>query len=570
MSKSYYVDKTTSTPADSLLAFGLAILLTGVAGETDTGLKIIDAGDSYQLDMKQPITDEWVTGVRFFPLYRGLNTAKKKANLPEPLCEDYVAHQQRNQDYFKAREKIKDEDQLREGGFRPPVRNWAAWAVINQMSAVNTYNKLAELWYTHKDCFPDLLAIILNLFHTRPNPFDDAEMAWKALAKSHSIEGKSEVPQLQVINPGMGKGGNRSKATGLSIGGLKGFWVPEYLKFAGLFQAGVPRTVSGEKDRKTYVLRPKELKWDTHLNVFLKFQDALFAASPVKMDILATLHYCQVFLEQWKVGQESTRFRRFGRGNPGNHVAALDTIFYKYLGSAHATMNLSTLVLPEWLGFTVETREQADQFLGILEEHRGVVRNLIENHGDEYELLRRYRDFLSARDLRAFFRFTRGYAKYVMSHLTAGGQYPPRRFTTSNLEVLIMAHEKKYQPILQNQGFLGIAEAIRRSTVSPQYQKSQKKDTLYDIRYGLGDKLLRHAQYNDQFIQELSRFMHDYNRENARKSETRGQQFRKNITTKNIDAILGLIDEFGAPTVANLLVAYGYARDPRSTTSNDE
>lgn len=127
-----------------------------------------------------------------------------------------------------------------------------------------------------------------------------------------------------------------------------------------------------------------------------------------------------------------------------------------------------------------------------------------------------------------------------------------------------MAHNRHLSPILEDPGFRRIAEAIRRSTVSLQYQKSHGGDLLYEIRYGLGDKLLRHAQYADEFAAELSRFIQSYNEENARKAETRKQQRRTNITIDDLAAVVRLIDEYGAPTVANLLVAFGYARDPHT------
>lgn len=569
MSEFYFVEKITGTPADTLLAFGLAELLVRIAGENDTGLKIIDAGDCYRLELTRPLESLWIENAVFFPLFRGLDTAKKAPNLPPAHRVDYVEHQRRNQEYFNAREKLKDDEALKEQGFRPPVADWPAWAVINQMSAVDTYNKLAEIWYAHKDCFPELLTIILGLYQERPNLFAEAESTWKKLAARHKFF-NSQMAQLQVVNPGMGKGGNRSKASGLSIGGLKGFWVPEYLKFAGLFQAAIPRIVKGEKDRKTYVLRPKELRWDTHLRVFPKFRETLFATSAIQMDIMATLHYCRVFLEQWKAGQDSGRFR-FG-GNPGDHVNSLDTIFYKYLGSAYATLNLSTLVLPEWLNYTVETNEQADQFLSLVTEHQGVTRNLNEKHGDEYSLLQKYRDFLSARDLRFFFEFTRGYARYVMSQLNAGGAYPPRQFSTPNLEVLIMAHNKDLKPILENEGFLKIASAIRSSTVTPQYFKAKGQPGPYEIRYGLGSKLLRGASYPGKFTQALSKFIQAYMRENAQINE----RFKGNppvrrplVRASDIEAIVGLIDEYDSETIANLLVAYGYAHDPKSTSTEE-
>lgn len=128
-----------------------------------------------------------------------------------------------------------------------------------------------------------------------------------------------------------------------------------------------------------------------------------------------------------------------------------------------------------------------------------------------------------------------------------------------------MAHdeENKLAEIIQNEGFRNIAEAIRRSTVIPQGQKARGRDSLYDIRYGLGSKLLRHAQYNESFIQELSQFMHDYNHETVRKHETRKQIFRSYITIDDIEEIVRLIDKYNAPTIAHLLVAFGYARDPK-------
>lgn len=557
----FYVDKVTGTPADTLLAFGLAKLIDRIVPESagDPGLRIEDVGDSYRISLQTAIRTEWVSQAPFFSLFAGLDTAKKQAALPEAHRRNYVRQQQRNQAYFEARQRGLTEAELAEQGLAPPPPDWAVWAVINQMSAVDAYNGLAELWYSHRDCFPALLAIILQLFSARPNGYGAAQAAWSQLAKDQGLTAKAVAAQLQVVNPGMGKGGNKSKADGLSIGGLSGFWIAEYLKFAGLFQASLPRTVKGKKDRKTYVLRPKALSWRTHSRVFEQFQQSLFSSSAIKMDILAVLQYCQVFLEQWKAGQAGGRFA-YARGHPGDHVAAVEVIYYKHLGSAHATMNLSSLALPLWLP-EVRDVEDATRFLDLLAEHRAIVRDLEEEKGDQYALLHEYRDFLSGRDLGAFYRFTRGYASHVMRPPVRGKM--PRQFTLPNLEVLIMAHNRNLAPILQNEGFQHIAEAIRRSTVVPQYQKAQGRDTLYEIRYGLGDKLLRHAQYADDFVQELSRFVHDYNRENAQKSETRKQQFRSNITVDDVAAVVSLIDEYGAPTVANLLVAYGYARDPK-------
>ena len=564
----FWVDKSTGTPGDMALASGVAAFIDSIipqeAGEI--GLTIRDAGDAYHITLKQPLTDEAVRQASYIYLIQGLDTAKKTADLPQAERVDYLRHQENNRVYYEGLTKKLSEAQLAEQGIMPPVPDWPAWAKINQMSAADAYNGLAELWHAHQGFFSELVDIILTLFASRPNDIVAAEAAWKRLAKERGITAKATAARLQVVNPGMGKGGNRSKADGLTIGGLDGFWLLEYLKYAGLFRAAVPRTVKGSKDRKTYVLYPNNLNWSRHKQIFPEFQKALFGNSAVKMDILAVLNYCRVFLEQWKAGQATGRFARF-RGDPGNHVAALGVIYYKHLGSAHATMNLSTLALPLWLP-EVETVERAQLYIDLLAEHGGIIRGLDESHSEENQLLRDYRDFLSGRDLTAFFRFTRTYSGVIMRRLAARGPYL-RQFSIPNLEILIMAHNDKLSPILHDPGFRRVAEAIRRSTVIPQYQKAKGRDTLYEIRYGLGDKLLRHAQNASEFAQELGRFMYDYNHENARKSETRKQQFRSNLTIDDVTAIVALIDDYDAPTVANLLVAFGYARDPKLGGADD-
>ena len=562
MRQDFYVEQVTGTGSDALTAFGFMRFVAQLLPQDDDwGLEVVDEGGYYRVSLEQSLTQQMVEGAMLGHLFRGLNTAKKKVELPNAV--DYVGHQERNRAYFEARQKKLDEAQLRELGLTPPHVDWPAWAVINQMSAVSLYNKLALLWDQHRVCYPELVDLVLDLYRTRPNDVGAVEAKWKKLAKQHKLPTSSKVAQLQVINPGMGKGGNNSKATGLSIGGLKGFWLPEYLKWAGLFQAALPRTVRGRKDRKTYVLRPRRLSLRTHRRVFRAFQPVFYGQTAVKMDILAMLQYCEVFLTQWQAGQPTKRQRR--RGQPGDHVAALEVVSYKYMGSAHAAMNLSTLVLPMWLP-EVETAKQAKLFVDMLKEHQQVVRFLEEDKGNEYELLRTYRDFLSGRDLRAFFRFTHGYGRHVMSKLAKGG-YPPRRFTVPNLEILIMNHDQKLTPILQNEGFRRIAEAIRNSTVRPQYFKSTGKAGPYQIRYGLGTDLLRNASYPEKFSQALSRFVFAYNKENGQVLERfKGKPpvRRKDVRTTDLAEVIALVDEYeDSETVANLLVAFGYAREPK-------
>ncbi len=123
------------------------------------------------------------------------------------------------------------------------------------------------------------------------------------------------------------------------------------------------------------------------------------------------------------------------------------------------------------------------------------------------------------------------------------------------------------KPIIDTPGFRNIATAIRQSTVTQQYHKTKNNDTTYDIRYGLADELRRKSRDNQEFLRILSEFLQQYSQENARALERhkdRGYRKRISVSTEDIAQLVDLVDRYGAPTVANLLLAFGYAYDPRS------
>ena len=113
-----------------------------------------------------------------------------------------------------------------------------------------------------------------------------------------------------------------------------------------------------------------------------------------------------------------------------------------------------------------------------------------------------------------------------------------------------------------------------------QYRRTQSGDrsneVRYEVRYGLGQELMREAHYPDKFIAALSRFLHQYNAETAREEEKlanklkralvpddrRKNKMRGSVAYTDIDSIVQLIDDFGSEQVCSLLVACGYAREP--------
>ena len=577
----YFVDKTTDTFADVLLAYGVASLLERLlqANVGATTVRVRDAGSVYAIVLEDPIKEgfeemDWFCDLPF------IHTRSKKPPEGWPgVVVDYAAERERRNEYFEARKKLSREarrpgatvdeyPELAAVLSLSPRPDWDILAQVNQMQAITAYIGVLTAWFKSRVCFPDLLRLLLALFASTPNDVDGTLAAWKEVRKRSGLEAKDMITPVQVLNPGMGKGINRPKADGAyRLGNPSSFWPLEFLKFLGMRRAGVPRIVQtaqptagrGPRDRKTYVLRPVNVTLETHEKVYRAFNRAMWASTVVKMDVLAALRYTAVFLDQWLAGQLADV--RWGE-EPGDHVAGMALAFYKDMGNAVAVLNLSEIALPRWM--TVETSKQGRAYRSLIEEHRRIVDSLQERNADEYRLLHLYRDFLSGRDLTAFFVFAAGHASLVMSRMERG-QWAPR-FTTTNLEVLMMEHEKKLKPILESSGFQNVAAAIRRSTVIPQFFKARGDRGPYDVRYGLGAELLRQAAYPNQFVQTLGVFLHDYNRETVQVYERhKGNPpvRRARITTEDIQQVVHLIDEYDSKTVANLLVAFGYAREPR-------
>ncbi len=228
-------------------------------------------------------------------------------------------------------------------------------------------------------------------------------------------------------------------------------------------------------------------------------------------------------------------------------------------------MNLSFIALPGWVEIT--DPEDITHYRNVLDDLDKLVRQFDESHSDAFTLLQYLRDFVSGDNLDAFFRFTNAFPAYYMGMRERGKYAYP--LSTTFIEELIMSTEKKLTPILQSKGFQNIAYAIRQSTITAQYRK-QQGDRKYDVRYGLGQELARQARYPDKFVAALTDFLQKYNAENAQVMETRPGPYRRSIVMTDIDEIVALIDEYGSEVVANLLIAYGYARVPREDDQPEE
>ena len=134
--------------------------------------------------------------------------------------------------------------------------------------------------------------------------------------------------------------------------------------------------------------------------------------------------------------------------------------------------------------------------------------------------------------------------------------------------------QRKLKPIITNSGFRCIAKAIRQGTVTPQRLNTKQGDRTYDIRYGLAEELHRRSRDNLEFMRALGKFVQEFNWENARaqdrqkKTPSRTFWQRTTIADEDIAQVAELVDEYDAPTIASLLIAFGYAREKTFDGSN--
>ncbi len=604
--KQFYIDKSSDTSADTLLAIGFASVLGDIHrklyGTTD-GILIQDAGASYVITLPMPIDSNHLPALSDLSMILPLSNSKLREKQEKKGKKldgfDYDEQMNISRIYREQVKKLgpvlqtpdarlKRAPELLEIISEEPDTRLGHYQAINQMKIASSFNDLAERWNNLTEEQKHLhMSLLFKLFGSSTNDITKAIIDWQMLAKEHHIRGNALVTALQIVNPTTGKGANRAKASELTIGNQDSFWLLELLKFKGFMQAAAPLVIKESKDRKTYTVQPKAIELSTLQNMMYEFRSVFWPTTAIKLDIMASLRLAQVFVEHYKtLFQHTTRLKPWQRQKIVSIAQGFEITSYKDMGSAYATMNVATINLPAWLP-QMNSLDQVKEAEVLLNEHVHLIQQIRNSKGEEgseeFELLRFYRDFLSGNDLRPFWKFTTAYSSYLISAREKNRYVQP--LTTNGLETLIKMNENtKLTDITSNEGFKRIAYAIRQSTVIAQYRRTQQNDRTYEVRYGLGQELMREARYREKFIAALCQFLQQYSAETAREEEKvanrighsltqvdrRTYKLRSNITTSDIDEIVTLVDRFqSSELICSMLVAYGYARDARKAAEDE-
>jgi hypothetical protein len=556
------VCKKTGSYTDALLAIGLADLISSIeSDDDDRKVRVIDDGDGYIIKAKPELTIEELQGWQAEPGYIYIQIKKKDSVPPGVISYDYEGQRELEKNYreFKkatAKKRKTVEKGLKEQGVEappPPLDDLSVIKTFNSMRmGSNAYNKLFQAINQIDDMSEIVLNKLSNYGFKEPTQLNQPNE--KPL--------QSAVATLQLFNPVAGKGVHRPKPDSSSPGSISNRlldWFEEWMKFRAM-HIGLLAYYTGSdgKDTKVMVIAPGDIGVE---NIKRLRNDLLkeHIWGSVWLDIQAVLHLSDKLIrysDEFNQHSEIIGTIKMAGRRPKDIVRGIYNTYFKNLGTASAVMNVSFLGLPGWFK-PIKTYQDAEQWLEILSEHKKCLSTLDESHSDDVALLLLYRDFLSSGSYKPLLYFFGGYgAHFIRAKIQ---KKRSELFTTINLRRLFM---DKFEEVIKNEGFLNLATAIRKATVNPQIRKSMTGKAPFEIQYGLAQNWKRKAKFKNEFVIELTAFSQRYNAENARCLEL-NKETRKNITTKDLDQVLGLIDKHGSEVVGLLLLAYGYARDSK-------
>jgi hypothetical protein len=580
----YFVPKSTDTYADALTAWGLAAVLEDVlrqAGQPRANRVIIsEEPAAFIVELPAVLQASWID-------------ATKKTRLTYFIAKDAASASQKAGDHIvdmdEQWKKIARQKEWKSAGNKPdtddpilreqwlslqPHEHFSLFAAANYLKGQEPNNNIWD--EVEKVNYPQMLKGLLEFYsHSTSIP---------RLGKVHSV--------ATMLNPGQGTGTNTLAPLGCKSKKIDSPWTLEWLKLIGFYRTAICATFRNRKEEvvnvSVIVLCPHRITLRNHFEVYRNFLSTFRVFSAIKLECLVALQYADAFLLYSRHESESGEASIH---NIAEAVSGFSVVNFMLVGQAknknYRPKRITYLAMPLWI--LIPADGNAEPIREAVAEHIKIISGLarkdgkdVEPNGEEHQLLSAYLAWSSSGELRHLWKFCALYGAYRMEcAANAKLLFQPTELTTTNLEVILMSQnvgEKPLAPVVQDPHFQNIARALYKSTIGPLQQVKVFHKELpsgMEIHYGLAQEWGRAALYRDKFVRELMRFIQNYNAENAK---VRSREMNKNnphrrtdITTYDVQHIIKLIDEYGAETMCGLLLAYGYAREPREEedTSTD-
>lgn len=551
------------------------------ATKQKSAIQIIDKGTAYILQFKQAVNLDAIAKLAYsnpFPPVKGQKTDTTKIPV-EITFFDTVEQTQTRKVYrdfvFQQRSKIENVEEAP----KPPDSRTQNGVILTSMRCDRNHNDLWLASWELGENYGALLAALIQGFSQ-----ENAGVKQVAELFHQATGGKlpTTASAVKVYLPTSVQGVNRVKADSNKVDSQKADWLSLWLIAGGLFHFAIAERIKIADrvfDWRVVALQPQDISLNKYRDVLqqlLVYNPPSGAHGIARFDAELVLRFCQELLNHHQAlenrppEEQQDDFDIWDK--PVNHFVSnfLGTHFGAK-GQVYGVKELFSLGLPAWIH--PKNRDELHNYQNILAEHLKVVRSLSIDAGNS-ELLAAYRDFITSNDLAQFFRFQVSYADYVTKKLAdvnsrvvlfskQGIDLMTRNLTNPSRQ---NDQDWKLTEITEDPGFLNIAKAINSATVyagTIRDQDGNTKETGWERIYGLAQRLSSQSGSKKDFIIEITSFLASYENENLRlDEELRKQKKPRRIwTTKDdLDRLINLIDKYGSSLVANLLIAYGYAK----------
>jgi hypothetical protein len=578
------IRKRFGTYADTFFLLGLAQIAEDALRQTkqNTNIQLIDAGSYYQIQLKKSVNLDLIAKLNYFnpfPPVCGKKTTISKIPT-EILHFDTVKEGETRKLYKEYLFQNHGKPQWSEDSPKPPDARTQNGVILTSLRHDKNHNDLWLDGWNLKEHYGSLLVALFQTFTQEKNSFnDEIKQTSELFKKATGLKLPDQASAVKIYFPTSVQGVNRLKADTNTTNPQKTDWLSLYLIANGLFNFAISEQVKiSDKsyDWRVVSLQPVDISFSKYreiLNHLRSYNPPSGGYGITRFDIELVLKSCQELLNnhQAQLEQEDSEEDWVIWDNVNHFVRGFNGTHFNSKGQVYGVKDIFNFGFPEWI--VPETYQEILNYQNVLNEHLSVIIYL-SSEDQNSELLRAYRNFITG-NIQNFFPFQIIYADYVVTKMADSQARSPYLFSQEGLN-LMLKKDTDFTTITKDSSFLRIAKAINQATVYAGKIKTKDgvKELDWQRNYGLAQLLSSQSGSKKDFICAITDFLGKYEQENLRLNErylNEGKRLmRVQPTKKDLDRLIELIYEFDQVIIANLLIAYGYAKWTKSSDYNSE